>query len=286
MLLVWLFGGDTHALIPLYAIGVFVCFTLSQAGMVQHWLASRERGWRWRAVLNGIGAAATGAVAVVQVVTKFAEGAWIVVLIIPLIILLLRKIHRHYEHFSEEIRYTGHAPLMFLHHTVVVPVNGITKPTAGALVYATTISEDVRAVYVEVDSAVTKRLAAQWKEWDIGVDLTVIPSPYRSVLRPLVEYVKGMTQCGEADLVTVVVPEVVPRKWWEHLLHNKTALYIRTAFLFKPNVVVTAVPYLLGHAARLRDRFEHDETLDEPRTVEQPGVREPALASAKETRPT
>src|SRR5919198_2441579 len=230
--------------------------------MVRHWLRSRERGWRWRATLNGIGAAATGAVAVIQVVTKFTEGAWIVVLIIPLIILLLRRIHRHYEHFAEEIRYTGHAPLMFLHHTVVVPVNGITKPAAGALVYATTISDDVRAVYVEVDSEVTKRLSAQWDEWDIGVDLTVIPSPYRSVLRPLVDYVKRMTERGEADLVTIVVPEIVPHKWWEHLLHNKTALYIRTAFLFKPNVVVTAVPYLLGHAARLGDLVSYDEMLD------------------------
>ena len=262
MLLVWLFGGNTSALIPLYAIGVFVCFTLSQAGMVTHWLRLREEGWRWRAALNGVGALATAAVSVVQVVTKFTMGAWIVVLIIPLIIVLLRKIHRHYESFGDEVRYTGHAPLMFLHHTVVVPVNGITKPTAGALVYATTISEDVRAVYVEVDSEATKQLCAHWKEWDIGVDLTVLPSPYRSVLRPLVEYVKKLTERGEADLVTVVVPEIVPRRWWEHLLHNKTALFIRTAFLFKPNVVVTAVPYLLGHAARLRDLASYDELLD------------------------
>jgi len=262
MFLVWLFRGDTHGLIPLYAIGVFLCFTLSQAGMVRHWLVDRQPGWRWRAVLNGVGAAATAVVAVIQVVTKFTEGAWIVVLIIPLIILLLRKIHRHYERFAEEIRYTGHAPLMFLHHTVVVPVNGITKPTAGALVYATTISEDVRAVYVEVDATITPRLAAEWREWDIGVDLTIVPSAYRSVLRPLVDYVKRLTQGCEADLVTVVVPEIVPRKWWEHLLHNKTALYIRTAFLFRPNVVVTAVPYLLGHAARLTDLASYDDLLD------------------------
>ncbi|HEX2716172.1 MAG TPA: hypothetical protein VHM67_00755, partial [Gemmatimonadaceae bacterium] len=218
--------------------------------------------WRWRATLNGVGAVATAAVTIVQVATKFTEGAWIVVLIVPLIILLLRKIHRHYEQFAKEIRYTGHSPLIFLHHTVVVPVNGITKPTAGALVYATTISEDVRAVYVEVDTAATQRLVRQWEEWDIGVELTVLPSPYRSVRRPLVEYVRGLTRSGEADLVTVVVPELVPRKWWEHLLHNKTALFIRTAFLFTPGVVVTAVPYLLGHAARISDLVAYDEQLD------------------------
>jgi hypothetical protein len=260
-LLVYLFHGDTSALIPLYAIGVFVCFTLSQAGMVVHWFKLRGPGWKQRALLNGIGATATAVVSVVQVVTKFTAGAWIVTIIIPLIIVTLRAIHRHYEHFSKELAYTGHSPLMFLHHTVVVPVNGINKPTAGALVYATTISEDVRAVYIDVDGAPTARLQAMWEEWDIGVPLIVIPSPFRSVLRPIVDYVHGLSERGETDLVTIVVPEIVPRHWWEHLLHNKTALFIRTAFMFRPNVVVTAVPFLLGHAPRLRDLAEYDEVL-------------------------
>ena len=253
MILVAAFRGDTSALIPLYAIGVFVCFTLSQAGMVVHWIRTREEGWKWKAILNGVGAVATALVSLVQVVTKFTTGAWIVVLIIPSIILLLRKIHQHYEIFSREVRYQGHAPLMFLHHTVIVPLNGITKPTAGALVYATTISEDVRGVVVEVDPSETPALRRDWNTWDIGIDLVVLPSPYRSVLRPLVAYVNDLLQKNEADLVTVVVPEVVPHHWWEHLLHNKTALFIRTAFMFRPNVVVTAVPYLVGRAPRLRD---------------------------------
>jgi len=259
MLLVWLFVGDTSALIPLYAIGVFVCFTLSQTGMVVHWLKCREPGWKWRAWLNGIGAVATAGVTIVQVVTKFTHGAWIVVLIIPLIILLLRAIHRHYELFSAEVAYNGQASLMFLHHTVIVPVNGISKPTAGALVYATTISEDVRAVYIAVDDGSTAELEAAWEAWDIGVPLVVIPSPFRSVLRPIVSYVEGLSERGETDLVTIVVPEIVPRHWWEHLLHNKTALFIRTAFMFRPHVVVTAVPYLVGHAARLQDLANYDE---------------------------
>jgi amino acid transporter len=263
MVLVWLFKGDTSALIPLYAIGVFVCFTLSQAGMVVHWRRSREPGWQRRAWLNGVGAVATAAVAVVQVATKFTSGAWIVVLIIPLIIVFLKRIHRHYAHFEDEIEYAGQAPLMFLHHTVVVPVNGITKPTAGALVYATTISEDVRAVYVEVDPEKTAALRERWTAWDIGVNLVVLSSPFRSILRPLVEYVDGLAQQAEADLVTIVVPEIVPRSWWGHLLHNKTSLFIRTAFLFRPNVVVTVVPYRIGRAARLTDLARHDETLDE-----------------------
>jgi amino acid transporter len=261
--LVWLFHGNTVALVPLYAIGVFVCFTLSQAGMVVHWLRERSQGWKWKATLNGLGAMATAIVSVIQIVTKFTTGAWVVVLIIPLFIWLLFTIHDHYSRFATEIRYTGQAPLMFLHHTVVVPVNAITKATANALVYATTISEDVRALYVEVDKRITEPFCAEWKAWDIGVDLVVLPSPYRTVIRPIVEYVTHLTSADEADLVSVVVPEIVPHRWWEHLLHNKTALYIRTAFLFKPNVVVIQVPYLLGRAARLRDLFNHDQFLQQ-----------------------
>src|SRR4029079_14732841 len=219
--------------------------------------AHSEPGWQRRAALNGIGAIATALVSIVQIVTKFTHGAWIVVLIIPLIIVVLRRIHRHYEFLAREVAYTGQSPLMFLHHTVIVPVNGITKPAAGALVYATTICEDVRAVYVEVDPSTADDLRRRWTEWDIGVELTIIPSPYRSIMRPLVDYVNGLTERGEADLVTVVVPEIVPRSWLGHLLHNKTSLFIRTAFLFRPNVVVTAVPYLVGRAARLRDAMNH-----------------------------
>jgi amino acid transporter len=263
MVLVWVFRGDTSALIPLYAIGVFVCFTLSQAGMVVHWFRSREPGWRRRAILNGVGGIASALVAVVQVATKFTSGAWIVVLIIPLIIVLLRRIHQHYMHFQQEVAYKGQAPLMFLHHTVIVPVNDITKPTAGALVYATTICEDVRAVYVEVEPEKTAALRVRWDEWDIGVELTAIPSPFRSILRPLVDYVDDLSAHGEADLVTVVVPEIVPRSWWGHLLHNKTSLLIRTAFLFRPNVVVTAVPYRIGRAVRLLELLRHDESLED-----------------------
>jgi hypothetical protein len=263
MVLVWLFHGDTSALIPLYAIGVFVCFTLSQAGMVVHWRRSREPGWRRRAVLNGAGAVATACVSIVQVVTKFTSGAWIVVLIIPLIILLLQRIHRHYTQFEGEIAFTGQSPIMFLHHTVIVPVNNISRPTAGALVYATTISEDVRAVHIAVEPEAARDLVPRWQAWDIDVDLVVLRSPYRSILRPLVDYVDALTAQGDSDLVTIVVPEIVPRNWWGHLLHNKTSLFIRTAFLFRANVVVTTVPYRIGRAARLLDRVTHDQTLEE-----------------------
>jgi amino acid transporter len=266
-LLVWMFQGNTNALVPLYAIGVFVCFTLSQAGMVVHWRTTKERGWRWKAALNGIGAVATGLVSVIQLVTKFTTGGWIIALIIPVIILVLQKIHAHYSEFTEEIKFLGQSPITPLHHTVIVPVNGITKATSGALVYATLISDDVLAIYVEVDERHTARMQEEWEAWDIGVPLVVVPSPYRSILKPLVEYVENLRMLSPGELVTIVVPEIVPKRWWEHLLHNKTALYIRTAFLFKPNVVVTAIPYLVGHAYTLRQRIDYDEDLDAGRDV-------------------
>jgi hypothetical protein len=253
MLLVWLFKGDTNALIPLYAIGVFVCFTLSQAGMVMHWLRTKEPGWRWRATLNGIGAVATGVVSIIQIVTKFAAGAWIVALIIPLFILILQSIHTHYRRFAIDIAFRGRSPILPHAHTVVVPIGAVNKATAAALVYATTLSRNVRAIHIEVDAKGTPKLEREWDRWDIGYELEVLASPYRSIVRPLMEYVLKIQDETPGALVTVVTPELVPRHWWEYLLHNKTALYIRTAFLFKPNVVVVAVPYLVGHD------YEHEE---------------------------
>jgi amino acid transporter len=264
LLLVWLFQGNTNALVPLYAIGVFVCFTLSQAGMVVHWRTTRTPGWLWKAWLNGIGSVATGVVSIIQLVTKFTTGGWIIALIIPAIILILRKIHEHYTEFAEQIKFTGQSTIIPLHHTVIVPVSSITKATSAALVYATTIAEEVIAVCVEVDKHDTDRLVAEWEAWDIGVPLEIVKSPYRSILKPLVEYVDNLRMVTPGELVTVVVPEIVPERWWEHLLHNKTALFIRTAFLFKPNVVVTAVPYLVGHAYTIRQLLDHDDDLDEP----------------------
>jgi amino acid transporter len=267
-LLVWLFKGNTNALVPLYAIGVFVCFTLSQAGMVVHWRNTREPGWIWKAWLNGIGAVATALVSLIQIVTKFTSGGWIVAIIIPAIIFLLRAIHKHYIEFAEDTRFLGQSPINPLHHTVIVPVNGISKATSGALVYATTISDEVVAVYIEVDKRDTSRIEQEWEAWDIGVPLVVVPSPYRSILKPLVEYVENLRMVTPGELVTIVVPEIVPKRWWEHLLHNKTALYIRTAFLFKPNVVVTAIPYLVGHAYRIRDWIDHEEDRDDTSSFE------------------
>lgn len=241
------FGGDTNALIPLYAIGVFVCFTLSQAGMVVHWRRTREPGWRWRMLLNGFGAVATAVVSVIQVVTKFTEGGWIVAVIIPLIIVLLHAIHVHYRRFRTEVAFRGRSPLLPHAHVAVVPINEVNKASAAALVYASALGAQVRPVHVEVDPSRTEALQREWDRWDIGYELETVPSPYRSVLRPLMAYVDGIRSASPGAIVTVVTPELVPRRWWEHLLHNKTGFAIRMAFLFRPQVVTVAVPYLVGH---------------------------------------
>ena len=215
-------------------------YAASQAGMVMHWLRTKEQGWRWRAALNGIGAFATGVVSVIQIVTKFAAGAWIVALIIPLFILLLQSIHTHYRRFAIDIAFRGRSPILPHQHTVVVPIGAVNKATAAALVYATTLSRNVRAIHIEIDEKATPRLEREWDRWDIGYELEIVSSPYRNIVRPLVEYVLQLQAETPGALVTVVTPELVPRHWWEYLLHNKTALYIRTAFLFKPSVVVVA----------------------------------------------
>jgi len=246
-LLLAAFDGDTHALIPLYAIGVFVCFTLSQGGMVVHWRRTREDGWRWRALLNGFGALATAIVAVIQIATKFTEGGWIVAVIIPLLIVLLHAIHVHYRRFRVEVAFRGRSPLHPHAHVVVVPINEVNKASAAALVYARSLGAEVRPVHVEVDPSRTEALQREWDRWDIGYELEMVPSPYRSVLRPLMGFVEGIQAATPGAIVTVVTPELVPRRWWEHLLHNKTGFYIRAAFLFRPHVVTVAVPYLVGH---------------------------------------
>jgi len=166
---------------------------------------------------------------------------------------ILQSIQTHYRRFAIDIAFRGRSPILPHEHTVVVPIGAVNKATAAALVYATSLSRNVRAIHIEVDPKDTPKVEREWDRWDIGYELEILPSPYRSIVRPLVNYVLHLQDETPGALITVVTPELVPRHWWEYLLHNKTALYIRTAFVFKPNVVVVAVPYLLGHD------YEHEE---------------------------
>ena len=243
------FGGNTNALIPLYMIGVFVSFTLSQAGMVIHWRKLRGGGWKTSALINGFGAVVTGIVLVIVATTKAAEGAWIILVMIPVLVVIFEITRRHYDHVASELTLRGWSPEAAGRHVVLVPIGGIQRAVVKALRYARTLSADVRAVYVEIDPTATATLREQWAEWGQGVGLIVLESPYRSLMEPLLEYIEEIQKSDPAGYVTVILPEFVPKRLWQHLLHNQHALLIKGALLFKPNVVVTSVPFHLGRAA-------------------------------------
>ena len=248
VLLIVLFAGDTHALLPLYAIGVFISFTLSQGGMVRRWLRLREKGWWWRVWVNGIGAVVTGIVLLTLAVTKFIEGAWIVVVIIPLLVGVFLAVHWHYEDVAVELSLDGLEGPPEFQHTVLVLIGDVHRGVVRAVQYAKTLAAPaahVRAVYVEANPAGTAKLEEKWGKWGLGVPLVVLASPYRSLLRPLLDYIDQIQSRGDDQMVTIVLPEFLPRRWWQHVLHNQTALVIKGALLFRKNTVVTDVPYLL-----------------------------------------
>ena len=299
--LVWAFRGDTSRLIPLYAVGVFLSFTLSQAGMVVHWwregnmlrgmreaaalstpvatatqsrseneLAGklkarrlmteaprsmpeveqlqRKSHWKKYLVINGIGAISTFVVLMVFILTKFMHGAWIVVVLIPLLVVMFLRIHRHYFEVAQQLSTEGLEGLRPIRHEVIVPISGIHRGVIAALEYAKSIApHHVTAVYVNLDEEGTQRLREKWQQWGSGVNLVVVASPYRSLLRPLLNYIDRVKRSSPGDVITIVLPEFVPAKWWQNLLHNQNTLFLKGALLFKRGVVVTNVPYHLEH---------------------------------------
>jgi hypothetical protein len=242
-----IFGGDTHALIPLYMIGVFVSFTLSQAGMVMRWRRLGGPGWRTSAVANGVGALVTGVVLLVVAATKAHEGAWIIIVLIPVHVALFRATRRHYDGLSKQLSLQGWPPPETRRNTVLIPVSGLQRAVIEALAYAKTLSGEVRAVYVDIDPGATEQLKTQWPRWSGGLPLVVLESPYRSLMEPLLDYIEEVSSAQPGDYVTIVLPEFVPARWWHHLFHNQNALLIKGALLFRRNTVVTSVPFHLRH---------------------------------------
>jgi len=239
------FGGDTHKLIPLYMLGVFVSFTLSQTGMVIKWRRERKPGWRLGALVNGLGATLTLIVLFVVSITKFREGAWVIIVLIPVLVAHFLAIHRHYEKVAQQLSLKGVEVSATKHNTVIVPIGGVHRAVVQALEYARTLSEDVRAVYVDVDPHATQEIRDDWPRWGKGIRLEILASPFRSVMEPLLEYIELTNDESPDDFVTVLLPEFVPARWWHHLLHNQRALLIKGALLFRPHIVVTSVPYHL-----------------------------------------
>ncbi len=246
-LLIAAFSGDTHALIPLYAVGVFLSFTLSQAGMVKRWVAKRGPHWRAKLVVNGVGAIATAIATAIIASTKFSHGAWIVIVLIPLLIVMFRKIHSHYKAVAEQVTLDrrGQRPPLPRRNIVLIPISGVNRAVVRAVDYARSRPGDVRALLVDIDPEDTAKVEIQWAQWGCGVHLVVLPSPYRSILGSILDYVEDILEKEPDTWVTVVLPEILPARWWQNILHNQRALLLKGALLFKDRVILTDVPFHL-----------------------------------------
>jgi amino acid transporter len=261
--LIVIFQASVSALIPLYAIGVFLSFTLSQIGLARRWWKVghlelgrevQERGstlryessWPSKMVINGFGALCTAVVMLVFAVTKFRYGAWIVLLLIPALMALFIAIHRHYTELATHLSLERYgAPPRIARHRVIMPISGVHQGTVAALRYARSISDDVTAVYVSIDPDESEKLRRKWETWGEGTRLVILESPYRLLLEPLVGYIEEISsQRQPNEAITIVVPQFVPRSWWHNLLHAQAAMILRLLLLSKPEIVVTDVPYL------------------------------------------
>jgi amino acid transporter len=251
--LIVVFGGDTHLLVPLFAIGVFLAFTLSQTGMVVHWWRQRGPRWRLKSMINGLGALATGAALIVIGISKFAEGAWITVAVIPLMVAIFYRIRGHYRNVGQQLSLRGLPPSIrpFPAQRVVVPISGVHRGMIDALDFARSVSRDVTAVYVELEPNGSARIRELWKRWWPDVPLVVLHSPYRSLVGPLLDFLDETDrQHNDGQQAVVVLLEFIPAKWWHVLLHNQTSALIKRALLYHRREfgyqrVIIDVPYHL-----------------------------------------
>jgi amino acid transporter len=262
-LLIVLFQASVTALIPLYAIGVFLSFTLSQAGMARRWrkighlvpgqeaqergsTLRYESGWTLKMVINGFGALCTMVVMLVFAITKFRGGAWIVLILIPILVVMFYAIYRHYRDLAAHLSLEQYgAPPRIARHRVIMPISGVHRGTLAALRYARSVSDDITAVYISIDPAEAEKLRRKWESWGEGVRLVILDSPYRLLLEPLLGYIEEIAaQRQPNEAITIVVPQFVPQRWWQNLLHAQAAMILRLLLLSKPEIVVTDVPYL------------------------------------------
>jgi len=252
-ILIVIFGGNSHLLIPLFAIGAFLAFTLSQSGMVIHWIRERSQNWSLKAFLNGLGAFATAFTLLVISISKFREGAWITILLIPIIVVSFLRIRTHYEQVSKQLSLRGLPPDLkpLPPLRLVVPVSGVHRGIVEAMDFAQSISKDITAVFIELEPGSGEKMSKDWNCWWPDVPLVILPSPYRSIVQPLFDYLEEDDhRHNDGTLAAVVLPEFIPARWWQALLHNQTSLLIKTALLYRQRTsgyqrIIIDVPYRL-----------------------------------------
>ena len=260
------FGASVSSLIPLFAVGLFTAFTLSQAGMVVHHWRLREPRWRAGLVINGVGALATTLVTAVILVSKFTEGAWIPTLVIPLLVLLFKGIHHHYATVDRAMRVEPGIKLPDIQHTVIVLVGPkVHIGVIQALAYARSLRPDfLHAVSVAYDADQANRIREQWERFDLDIPLDVVDSPYREINEPVLEYLDDIDARWSSDVVTVIIPELVVRHWWQQLLHNQTALWLKVRLLFREGTVVTSVPSHVLDEGKVKSPIPPTTAADRP----------------------
>jgi len=251
--LIIIFGGSVDRLISLYAVGVFTSFTLSQAGMVRHWFKERGSGWQPRAFMNGLGTITTAVVLLVILETKFVAGAWIVVVAIPLLVFLFRAIHRHYQFVADQVSIKDIGPRGYIPrpkvevvtHPAVVVVGQLHKGTVEALDYARSIADEIVAIHVDIGTTDREKLQQQWQELESDIPLVILESPYRSLISPICKFIHDYEEHHPGVLSTIIITAFVTRNWWEGLLHNQTAFFLKRALRAEKSRVVTTVRYYL-----------------------------------------
>ncbi|MHB9093598.1 MAG: APC family permease [Eubacteriales bacterium] len=242
-----IFGGITTRLIPLYAVGVFASFTLAQASMVKRWLTHKTGQWRTKLAINGLGAIVTGTVTIVIAVTKFIHGAWVILVLIPISVVVLRAVYNHYQDVKLQLDFDNYRHLDGVKHKIIIPAASLTNVVANTVDFARELSNDIEVVHISTDSEFTEKFRKKWEIWKPGVKLVVVESPYREVMTPLVNYIVTANDNKEAgEGVIVLIPEFITRKWWHRFLHNHTALILQNLLVFQADIVVTAVPYHLS----------------------------------------
>lgn len=261
-LLIILFQASVTRLIPLYAIGVFLSFTLSQTGMARRWWKSghmkpgeeiKEPGsvlhydqhWIFKMIVNGFGALCTFVVMIVFAVTKFKDGAWVIVILVPTLVTIFFTIHHHYKSLARKLSLENFgSPRRIIRNRVIVPIAGVHRGSLSALTYARTLSDDVTAIHISIDPAESGKVREKWANYGEGVRLVILDSPYRLFVEPLMDYIQSLLLLRHPnEMITVVLPQFIPMHWWENLLHNQSALLLRFSLLFKPGIVVIEVPY-------------------------------------------